>query len=135
MNMSAVLQTISQAVQSVPAGFPAAANENSHEQVSLDSYLVSNPASTVLFRVRGDSMTGVGIYDGDLLVVDRSIEPVHGQIVVAAINNDMTVKRLYKRAGEVKLQAANPQFQDITFVESDEMSVWGVVTFSLRRWN
>jgi len=133
--MSAVLQTISQAVQSVPAGFPTAANESSHEQVSLDSYLVSNPASTVLFRVRGESMTGAGIYDGDLLVVDRSIEPVHGQVVVAAINNDMTVKRLYKRAGEVKLQAANPQFQDITFVESDEMSVWGVVTFSLRRWN
>ena len=135
MNMSAVLHTISQAVQSVPAGFPAAANENSHEQVSLDSYLVSNPASTVLFRVRGESMTGAGIYDGDLLVVDRSIEPLHGQVVVAAINNDMTVKRLYKRAGEVKLQAANPQFQDITFIESDEMSVWGVVTFSLRRWN
>ncbi len=135
MDMSAVLQTISQAVHSVPAGFPAAANENSHEQVSLDSYLVSNPASTVLFRVRGESMIGAGIYDGDLLVVDRSIEPVHGQVVVAAINNDMTVKRLYKRAGEVKLQAANPQFQDITFVESDEMSLWGVVTFSLRRWN
>ena len=133
--MSAVLQTIRQAVHSVPAGYLAAANENSHEQVSLDSYLVSNPASTVLFRVRGESMTGAGIYDGDLLVVDRSIEPVHGQVVVAAINNDMTVKRLYKRAGEVKLQAANPQFQDITFVESDEMSVWGVVTFSLRRWN
>ena len=133
--MSAVLQTISQAVHSVLAGFPAAANESSHEQVSLDSYLVSNPASTVLFRVRGESMTGAGIYDGDLLVVDRSIEPVHGQVVVATINNDMTVKRLYKRAGEVKLQAANPQFQDMTFVESDEMSVWGVVTFSLRRWN
>ena len=80
-------------------------------------------------------MTGAGIYDGDLLVVDRSIEPVHGQVVVAAINNDMTVKRLHKRAGEVKLQAANPLFQDITFVESDEMSIWGVVTFSLRRWN
>ena len=133
--MSAVLQTISQAVHSVPADFPAAANESSHEQVSLDSYLVSNPASTVLFRVRGESMTGAGIYDGDLLVVDRSIEPVHGQVVVAAINNDMTVKRLYKRAGEVQLQAANPQFHDITFIESDEMSVWGVVTFSLRRWN
>jgi DNA polymerase V len=133
--MSAVPQTISQAAHSVPAGFTAAANESSHEQVSLDSYLVSNPASTVLFRVRGDSMTGAGIFDGDLLVVDRSIEPVHGQVVVAAINNDMTVKRLHKKAGEVKLQAANPQFQDITFVESDEMSVWGVVTFSLRRWN
>ena len=133
--MSAVLQTIKEAAHSVPAGFPAAANESSHEQVSLDSYLISNPASTVLFRVRGESMTGAGIFDGDLLVVDRSIEPVHGQVVVAAINNDMTVKRLYKKAGEVKLQAANPQFQDITFVESDEMSGWGVVTFSLRRWN
>ena len=95
--MSAVLQTIKQAAHSVPAGFPAAANESSHEQVSLDSYLISNPASTVLFRVRGESMTGAGIFDGDLLVVDRSIEPVHGQVVVAAINNDMTVKRLSKR--------------------------------------
>lgn len=133
--MNAVLQTIKQAAHLVPAGFPAAANESSHEQVSLDSYLISNPASTVLFRVRGESMTGAGIFDGDLLIVDRSIEPVHGQVVVAAINNDMTVKRLYKKAGEVKLQAANPQFQDITFFESDEMSVWGVVTFSLRRWN
>ena len=80
-------------------------------------------------------MTGAGIFDGDLLVVDRSIEPAHGQVVVAAINHEMTVKRLYKKAGEVKLQAANPQFKDITFAESDEMSVWGVVTFSLRRWN
>ena len=81
------------------------------------------------------SIIGAGIYDGDLLVMVGSIEPVHGQVVVAAINNDMTVKRLYKRAGEVKLQAANPQFQDITFVESDEIAVWGVVTFSLRCWN
>jgi len=78
-------------------------------------------------------MTGAGIYDGDLLVVDRSIEPVHGQVVIAAINDDLTVKRFYQHSGEVKFQAANPQFQDITFVESDEMSVWGVVTFSLRR--
>ena len=77
--MRPALQSISQAIHSVPAGLPAAANESSHEQVSLDSYLVSNPASTVLFRVRGESMTGAGIYDGDLLVVDRSIEPVHGQ--------------------------------------------------------
>lgn len=133
--MSSALQTIKHAVHSVPAGLPAATYESGHEQVSLDSYLVSNPSTTVLFRVRGESMTGAGIFDGDLLVVDRSIEPVHGQVVVATINNDMTVKRLYKKPGEVKLQAANPQFADITFVESDEMSVWGVVTFSLRRLN
>ena len=133
--MSPALQTIKLATHSLAAGFPAAANESSHEQVSLDSFLISNPTSTVLFRVRGESMTGAGIFDGDLLVVDRSIEPVHGQVVVAAINHEMTVKRLYKKAGEIKLQAANPQFKDITFAESDEMSVWGVVTFSLRRWN
>jgi DNA polymerase V len=133
--MSSALQTISQAFHSVPAGLPAAANESIHERVSLDSFLISNPTSTVLFRVRGESMTGAGIFDGDLLVVDRSIEPAHGQVVVAAINHEMTVKRLYNKAGEVKLQAANPQFKDITFAESDEMSVWGVVTFSLRRWN
>jgi DNA polymerase V len=135
MQMSPALQTINLATHSLAAGFPAAANESSHEQVSLDSFLISNPTSTVLFRVRGESMTGAGIFDGDLLVVDRSIEPVHGQVVVAAINQEMTVKRLYKKAGEIKLQAANPQFKDITFAESDEMSVWGVVTFSLRRWN
>lgn len=133
--MSPALQSISQAIHSVPAGLPAAANESTHEQVSLDSFLISNPTCTVLFRVRGESMTGAGIFDGDLLVVDRSIEPAHGQVVVAAINHEMTVKRLYKKAGEVKLQAANPQFKDITFAESDEVSVWGVVTFSLRRWN
>ena len=113
----------------------AAADASKREQVTQALYKVANPASTVLFQVRGESMIGSSIYDGDLLVVDRSIEPVHGQVVVAVINNDLTVKRFYKRAGEVKLQAANPQFQDITFVESDEMSVWGVVTFSLRRWN
>lgn len=89
--MTSALQTIKHAVHSVPAGLPAAAYESGHEQVSLDSYLVSNPSTTVLFRVRGESMTGAGIFDGDLLVVDRSIEPVHGQVVVATINNDMTV--------------------------------------------
>ena len=133
--MSPALQTINLATHSLAAGLPAAANESSHEQVSLDSFLISNPTSTVLFRVRGESMTGAGIFDGDLLVVDRSIEPAHGQVVVAAVNHEMTVKRLYKKAGEIKLQADNPQFQDVTFVESDEMSVWGVVTFSLRRFN
>ena len=78
--MSAVLQSINYAEKSVSAKFSEAANKGSHEQVSFDSYLVSNPASTVIFRARGKTMTGAGIFDGDLLVVDRSIEPVHGHI-------------------------------------------------------
>jgi len=131
--MSAVLQSINYAEKSVSAGFTEATNKSSHEQVSLDSYLLANPASTVLFRARGSSMTGAGIYDGDLLVVVCSIKPVHGQVVIAAINDDLTVKRFYQHSGELKFQAANPEFHDITFVQSDEISVWGVVTFSLRR--
>ena len=80
-------------------------------------------------------MTGAGIFDGELLVVDRSIDPMHGQVVVAVIKNDLTVKRLYKKAGEVKLQAGTPQFKDITFVDSDEISARGMATFSFRCWN
>jgi DNA polymerase V len=131
--MNALPQTISSTEAFVPAGFASAVNDSNHHKVSLDNYLVTNPSSTVLFRVRGESMRDAGIFDGDLLVVDRSISPMHGQIVVASVNYELTVKRLFALAGQVKLQAANPEFEDITFRESDEMFVWGVVTFSLRR--
>jgi len=114
---------------------PALAANDSHRQaIGLESYLMANPKSTVLFRVRGESMLGAGIFDGDLLLVDRSIEPRHGQIVVASINDEFTVKRLHHIGNEIKLLAANPNFDDITFKEFDELSVWGVVTFSLKRF-
>jgi DNA polymerase V len=79
-------------------------------------------------------MLGAGIFDGDLLLVDRSIEPRHGQIVVASINDEFTVKRLHHIGNEIKLLAANPNFDDITLKEFDNLSVWGVVTFSLKRF-
>ena len=132
--MNALLNNIVRFDQHVPAGLPAAANDTSHQNISLDSLLVANPQSTVLFRVKGESMIGAGIFDGDLLVVDRSIEPRHGQIVVASINDEFTIKRLHLQLGEVKLVAENPNFQDITFGELDELSVWGVVRYSLRRF-
>ena len=132
--MNALLNNIIRFDQRVPAGLPAAANDTSHQNISLDSLLVANPQSTVLFRVKGESMIGAGIFDGDLLVVDRSIEPRHGQIVVANINDEFTIKRLHLQRGEVKLVAENSNFQDITFGGLDELSVWGVVRYSLRRF-
>lgn len=93
---------------------------------------MTNPKSTVLFRVRGESMLGAGIFDGDLLLVDRSIDPRHGQIVVASINDEFTVKRLHHIGNEIKLLAANPNFDDITFKEFDELSVLGALIWAIK---
>ena len=86
-----------------------------------------------MFRVRGDSMTGIGIYEGDKLLVDRSIEPKHNHIVLAVLNNEFTVKRLYKRGGVVKLIAENPIYPPIVIKPEEELTIWGVVTFNLHK--
>ncbi|SAL45688.1 LexA repressor [Caballeronia sordidicola] len=78
-------------------------------------------------------MIDARIFDGDRLIVDRSVEAVHGRIVLACVDDEFTVKRLYKRAGVVRLHAANPAYLPITFAEGQEMSVWGVVTWNLRQ--
>lgn len=77
-------------------------------------------------------MRDAGINDGDLLVVDRSIDPKHGHIVVAAVDGDFTVKKLYRRAGVVQLRPANPEFQRIEFTDGQELVIWGVVTSIIR---
>lgn len=78
-------------------------------------------------------MIGVGIYDGDTIIVDRSIEPQHNHIVLAVVDNSFTVKRLYKRGNQIKLVSENEQHTDITFSEFQELTIWGVVTFNLHR--
>jgi DNA polymerase V len=85
--------------------FPAA--DHTQERVDLNKELIRNKDATCLFRVKGDSMTGAGIYEGDTLVVDRSVTPKHNHIVLALLNNEFTVKRLYRRGGIVKLVAEN----------------------------
>lgn len=86
-----------------------------------------------MFRVSGDSMIGAGIYEGDTLLVDRSIEPKHNSIVVAIIDNDFTVKRLYKRGGTVKLMAENLIYPPRVIKPEEELTIWGVVTFNLHK--
>ncbi|MCA8448899.1 LexA family protein [Burkholderia vietnamiensis] len=124
-----IVETLSR----VPAGFPSPAQDHVQRTIDLTSILAPRPLSTFLFQVAGESMSGAGIHDGDKLVVDRSIEPKHGYIVVACVDGDFTVKRLFKRAGVVKLMPANPAFGPIVFSDGQEMSVWGVVTWNLRQ--
>lgn len=102
--------------------------------LDINDYLVRNKASTYFFRVFGDSMVGARIHDGDMLVVDRSIKPKHGHIVLAVINNEYTVKRLYAGNGVIKLHAENPAYPPIRFRENDELQVWGVVVGTVARF-
>lgn len=112
----------------VPAGFPSPADDYIQTRLSLDEHLVHRKESTFFVRAKGNSMTGAGIMDGDLLVVDKSLTPKSGDIVIAAIDGELTVKRLIHCAGEVSLHAENPRFKDITFKEGQELQIWGVVT-------
>lgn len=116
----------------VPAGFPSPA-DHAQKPIDLNQHLFLNPNASYLFRVSGSSMTGVGIYDGDTIIVDRSIEPHHNHIVLAVVDNSFTVKRLFKRGNQVKLISENEQYSDITFSEFQELTIWGVVTFNLHR--
>lgn len=117
----------------VPAGFPSPAADHAQKRIDINDHLIRNKEATFLFRVRGDSMTGIGIYEGDTLVVDRSIEPKHNHIVLAVLNTEFTVKRLYRRGGVVKLLAENPIYPPRTIKPEEELSIWGVVTFNLHK--
>ena len=117
---------------SVAAGFPSPAADHTQKRIDLNEQLVRNKAATFLFKVKGDSMTGVGIYANDMLVVDRSIDPKHNSIVVAIVDGECTVKYLHQRAGRIKLRAANPTYPDIIPRDSQTIEVWGVVVGSIK---
>ena len=118
---------------SVPAGFASPAADHTRKRIDLNKHLIYNGDATHVFRVAGDSMTGIGIYEGDRLLIDRSIEPKHNSIVLAVLNSEFTVKRLYKRGGVVKLVAENPIYPTTVIKEADDFAVWGVVTFNLHK--
>ena len=104
--------------------------------MDLNAHLIRHPAATFIVRVVGESMTGAGIYPGDLLVVDRSIEPADGHVVIAAISGELTVKWLKGRRGAWRLEAAHPDFPTIVLQDDEEggeaSAIWGVVTSSVR---
>ena len=117
----------------VPAGFPSPAADHTQKRIDLNDHLIRNKEATFIFKVKGDSMVGAGIYEGDALVIDRSIEAKHNNIVLAVLNNEFTVKRLYKRGGVVKLVAENNLYPPIVVKSGEELSIWGVVTYNLHK--
>ncbi len=115
-------------LESVSAGFPSPADDYLEGKLDLNQHLVRNPAATFFVRVTGDSMIEAGIHSGDVLVVDRSIEPKDGNIVIAVLDGDLTVKRLLRENGKVYLTPENPDYNRIEINEEMQFEVWGVVT-------
>lgn len=111
----------------VPAGFPSPAEEYLGDTLDLNQLMIDNPTATFFARVEGDSMVNAGIFEGDILIVDRSVTPKHNSVVVAVIDNEFTVKYL-KTDGEIRLAPANPSYKDIKMTGDMELVIWGVVT-------
>lgn len=118
----------------IKAGFPSPADDFQVKRHDLNELLVSHPAATFMWRVSGISMIEAGIFDGDILVVDRALTPGHKDIVVAQVDGEFTVKYLHKRADRVKLVPANPTFPTISFKEGQQLIVVGVVVASIKRF-
>ncbi len=116
----------------VPAGFPSPAADHIEKEISLDQLLNIRAPHVYLVSIDGDSMRGAGIFPGDLAVVDRSVEAVHGNVVVALLNNDPLCKRLFIRGKRIILQSENTQYPDRHIMEGDDLSIWGVITYTVR---
>ena len=111
----------------ISAGFPSPADDYLEMKLDLNTHLIKHPSATFFVKVSGDSMLHASIQSGDMLIVDRSIEPLDGKIVIAAIDGELTVKRLYKKNGQLKLLAENPKYKPIEITGQD-IIIWGVVT-------
>ncbi|MCR9192834.1 MAG: translesion error-prone DNA polymerase V autoproteolytic subunit [Gammaproteobacteria bacterium] len=111
----------------VSAGFPSPADDYMECKLDLNTHLIKHPAATFFLRVSGDSMLNAGIHSGDMLVVDKSLEARDGKIVIAAINGELTVKRLKKIKAKVQLVPENPDYPIIDITAEQDVVIWGVV--------
>ncbi len=115
-------------ISKVAAGFPSPADDYVEKTLNLEELLIQKPAATFFVRAQGDSMLGAGIHPNDILVVDRSKEPMPDKIVICAVNGELTVKRLIFADGQWRLKAENPVYPDIVLTEDLETVFWGTVT-------
>jgi DNA polymerase V len=113
----------------VSAGFPSPASDYIEERLDLNEHLVKHPAATFFVRADGDSMQGAGIYNGDILVVDRSLEPADMCVVIATLESEFTVKRLRISNGKATLQPENQKYRPMEITEDSDFKIWGVVTY------
>lgn len=119
----------------VEAGFPSPAEDLGAQRISLSQLLITHEQATYFLRASGHSMTEIGIFDHDILVVNRAIKPRNNHIVVAIVDGDFTVKQLSMKNGRVKLKAANPTYPDITPQDGQTIEVWGVVTATIKQFS
>lgn len=112
----------------VSAGFPSPADDYIDRKLDLNELLIANPTATFFVRAAGDSMTGAGINNDDILIVDRSLEATNGKIVIAILNGELTVKRLLQTTTSCKLVAENPNYPALDINEDSDFQIWGVVT-------
>ena len=117
----------------VSAGFPSPADDYMDLPIDLNEFLIKHPAATFYVRVKGNSMEGAGIRNGDLLIVDRAEEPRNKSIVLGVINGEFTVKRIKKKGSDLYLMPDNPEFKPIKIDDNMDFQVWGVVTYVVHK--
>lgn len=120
-------------VEGIRAGFPSPAEDYTEPTLDLNRYVIKNPASTFYARITGDSMIGADIHDGDIVVIDKSLEPKDGNIAVCFIDGEFTLKRILLEKGHLWLQPANPKFKPIEITEENHFLVWGIVTHIVKQ--
>jgi DNA polymerase V len=118
----------------ISAGFPSPADDYIEAELDLNRLMVRNPPDTFMVRANGDALSGAGILDGDVLVIDRSIGPRHGMIVVAVVNGEMCVRRLNRKHGNWVLGPENKDFQPLRIRLGQDLEIWGVVTGLVRKY-
>ena len=119
--------------QGISAGFPSPADDFKEVRISLDNELVSNSESTFYARVNGNSMENADISDGDLLIIDRSVEPENNKIGICFLDGEFTVKRIIKRKGKIYLKPENKNYNEIEIKDDNELKIWGIVTFVIKK--
>ena len=114
--------------EAVECGFPSPARDFTEGTIDLNEELIPRPNSTFIVRARGDSMIGSGIYPGDLLIVDRSLSPRHGSVIIAVLDGELSVKSLKLENDQVTLSSSNPNYSDVIVSEEMDFTIWGVCT-------
>ena len=117
----------------ISAGFPSPAGDYKQERISLDKELIKNQEATFFARVSGESMVNAGLEDGDLIIIDRSIEPENNKIAVCYIDGEFTVKRVVTKKGNLYLKPENENYKEIKIIEGNELIIWGIVTYVIKR--
>lgn len=121
----------------IKAGFPSPADDYLRDSLDFNRDLIKNPEATFYGRVSGDSMRDAGINEGDIAVIDRSLQPTDGDVIVAYVNEEFTIKYLdltHKEEGYIELQPANPEYSPIRIDSTDNFRVWGVVVWTIKQW-